>query len=53
MMKTKGNTDISVVGGLSVPIVAGNWNNGSNAGVFYLHLNNNRTNSNNNVSGRS
>ena len=26
-----------------------NWNNTSNAGVWYSNLNNNRTNSNNNV----
>lgn len=31
-----------------VPLSAGNWNNGSNAGVFYRNLNNNRGNSNNN-----
>jgi len=30
-----------------------NWNNGSNAGVWGLNLNNNRTNSNNNVGFRS
>jgi len=33
-------------------IVGGNWNNSSNAGVFAMNLNNNRTNSNNNVGGR-
>ena len=32
-----------------VPISGGNWNNTSNAGVGTLNLNNNRTNSNNNV----
>jgi hypothetical protein len=31
------------------PIASYNWNNGSNAGVWGLNLNNNRTNSNNNV----
>jgi RNA-directed DNA polymerase len=30
----------------------GNWSNSSNAGVFASNLNNNRTNSNNNVGGR-
>ena len=34
------------------PIVGGNWDNTSNAGVFDLNVNNNRTNSNNNVGGR-
>lgn len=32
-----------------VPISGGNWNNTSNAGVGYVNLNNNRTNSNDNV----
>jgi len=36
-----------------VPIVAGSWNNGSYAGVFYLTLSYNRTNSISTVSGRS
>ena len=27
----------------------GNWNNGANAGVFYLNGNNSRTNSNTNI----
>lgn len=31
----------------------GNWNNSSNAGVWYANLNNNRTNSNNNIGFRS
>jgi hypothetical protein len=31
------------------PIVGGNWNNTTNAGVWYRNFNNNRTNSNNNV----
>ena len=35
------------------PISGGNWNNSSNAGVWSLNLNNNRTNSNNNVGFRS
>ncbi len=35
------------------PIVSANWNNGSNAGVWALNLNNVRTNANNNVGGRS
>jgi RNA-directed DNA polymerase len=30
----------------------GNWSNSSNAGAFAMNLNNNRTNSNNNVGGR-
>jgi hypothetical protein len=30
-------------------IAGGYWNNGSNAGVFNVNLNNNLTNSNNNV----
>jgi len=35
------------------PISGGNWNNSANAGVWALNLNNNRSNSNNNVGGRS
>ncbi len=35
------------------PIVSSNWNNGSNAGVWTLNLNNYRTNSNYNVSVRA
>lgn len=31
----------------------GNWNNGTNAGVFYLNGNNSRTNSNTNIGFRS
>lgn len=31
----------------------GNWNNGANAGVFNLNLNNLRSNSNNNIGFRS
>lgn len=35
------------------PIAGGNWNNGSNAGVWALNLNNVRGNSNNNVGFRA
>ena len=35
------------------PISGGNWNNAANAGVWALNLNNNRSNSNNNVGFRS
>lgn len=35
------------------PIAGGNWNNGANAGVWYLNLNNVRGNSNNNVGFRA
>ncbi len=35
------------------PISGGNWNNGSNAGVWAFNLNNVRGNSNNNVGFRS
>ena len=35
------------------PISGGNWNNGSNAGVWALNLNNTRANSNNNVGFRA
>lgn len=35
------------------PIAGGNWNNGSNAGVWNLNLNNVRGNSNNNVGFRA
>ena len=31
------------------PIAAGNWNNASNAGIFYRNWNNNRSNDNNNI----
>ena len=34
-------------------ISGGNWNNGATAGVWYLNLNNVRSNSNNNVGLRS
>lgn len=35
------------------PLVSGNWNETNNAGLWYINLNEYRTNSNNNVSGRS
>ncbi|MBA3836478.1 MAG: hypothetical protein C0499_02310 [Zymomonas sp.] len=35
------------------PIAGGNWNNGANAGVWTLNLNNVRGNSNNNVGFRA
>ncbi len=35
------------------PIAGGNWNNGTNAGVWMLNLNNVRGNSNNNVGFRA
>lgn len=35
-----------------VPLRGGNWNNGSNAGVFALNLNNPRSNSNTNIGAR-
>lgn len=35
------------------PIASGNWNNGANAGVWALNLNNVRGNSNNNVGFRA
>ena len=35
------------------PIAGGNWNNGANAGVWALNLNNVRGNSNNNVGFRA
>ena len=39
--------------GHMLPIVGGNWNNGSNAGMFNRNWNNYRSNSNNNVGFRS
>lgn len=36
-----------------VPIGSANWNNGSNAGVFYRNWNNVRSNDNNNVGFRA
>jgi hypothetical protein len=38
---------------MRLPIRGGNWNNVSKAGVFYLNLNNERSNSNNNIGFRS
>jgi hypothetical protein len=35
------------------PIVGGNWNNNSNAGVWMMNCNNHRSNSNNNVGARA
>ena len=35
------------------PMVAGNWNNAANAGVFYRNWNSNRSNDNNNVGFRA
>ena len=37
---------------IRVPIVSGNWNNASDAGVFELNLNNPRSNVNNNIGSR-
>jgi hypothetical protein len=37
---------------LTCVLSSGNWNNSSNAGVWNVNWNNNRTNSNNNVSFR-
>ena len=46
--------DDSMGSGLKrLPICGGNWNNGSNAGVFNVNLNNTRTNSNSNIGFRS
>jgi hypothetical protein len=36
-----------------LPIRGGNWNNGANAGVFNLNLNNPRSNVNTNIGRRS
>lgn len=36
-----------------MPICGGNWNNGANAGAFYVNLNNPRSNSNGNIGFRS
>ena len=38
---------------MRVPNCGGNWNNGSNNGVFYVNLNNSRGNSNTNIGFRS
>ena len=42
MVKFRATNKMCVISG-------GNWNNGSNAGVFARNLNNTRNNSNNNV----
>ncbi|UQZ83340.1 hypothetical protein SK3146_02527 [Paenibacillus konkukensis] len=39
--------------GRKLPIRGGNWNNGANAGVFALNLNNPRSNVNTNIGFRS
>jgi len=44
--------DLGQCSNMKACIVGGNWSNSSNAGVFAMNLNNNRTNSNNNVGGR-
>lgn len=36
-----------------MPLLGGDWNNGSNAGVFNLNLNNARSNANRNIGFRS
>jgi len=36
-----------------LPHVGGNWNNGATAGVFSVNLNNNATNTNNNIGARA
>lgn len=36
-----------------LPNCGGNWNNTSNAGVFYVNLNNTRSNTNTNIGFRS
>jgi hypothetical protein len=36
-----------------LPYCGGNWNNGANAGVFYVNLNNPRSNANGNIGFRS
>jgi len=41
------------MGHTKLPIRGGNWNNGSNAGVFNLNLNNPRSNVNTNIGFRS
>ena len=38
---------------MRLPICGGNWNNGANAGVFNVNLNNPRSNSNSNIGFRS
>jgi len=41
------------LGSLRLPIRGGNWDNGTNAGLFALNLNNTRSHVNNNVGFRS
>ena len=36
-----------------MPICGGNWNNAADAGVFYVNLNNPRSNANDNIGFRS
>ena len=36
-----------------MPICGGNWNNAGDAGVFYVNLNNPRSNANDNIGFRS
>ena len=38
---------------MRLPICGGNWNNTSNAGVFNVNLNNERSNTNDNIGFRS
>ena len=38
---------------LRIPNCGGNWNNGANAGVFYVNGNNERSNTNDNIGFRS
>lgn len=38
---------------LRIPIAGGNWNNGANAGLFKLNLNNARSNANSNIGFRA
>ena len=38
---------------IRLPIAGGNWNNGSNAGVFELNVNNRRSNADSNIGFRS
>jgi len=50
-MKTLGQYS-NMKNGKRACLCGGNWSNSSNAGVFAMNLNNNRTNSNNNTGGR-
>ncbi|WP_293556578.1 hypothetical protein [Phascolarctobacterium sp.] len=40
-------------GSVALPIRGGNWNNGTNAGVFNCNLNNSRGNTSSNIGFRS